>query len=116
MSLSREQILGAPDLRFEEVAVPEWGGTVRIKMLTGAERDAFEGMIRDRATLGKLGENLRATIVASTLVDESGARLFTEADIEALGKKSWLALERVATASARLNKLEDRDIEEAAKN
>ena len=38
--LDKAAILTADDLGRREVAVPEWGGTVLIRGLTGAERDA----------------------------------------------------------------------------
>ncbi len=40
--LSRDQILGASDLPTETVDVPEWGGQVIVRSMTGAERDRFE--------------------------------------------------------------------------
>ncbi|MFE3382837.1 hypothetical protein [Streptomyces anulatus] len=40
--LSAEQILDADDLAIEDVPVPEWGGTVRVKGMSGTERDRFE--------------------------------------------------------------------------
>lgn len=114
--LTREAILGAADGRFQDVEVPEWGGVVRVKVMTGAERDAFESLVIARSKLGQLTENMRATVVAATVVDEKGAQIFTEADIEALGRKSWVALERVADVAARLNRLTDGDVEEIRKN
>lgn len=114
--LSREQILAAQDLLFEEIEVPEWGGTVRIKVMSGTDRDAFETQVRDRVKLGQLGENLRALMVACSVVDEGGKLLFGAADIEALGAKSWMALDRVVMASAKLNRLTDAELEATVKN
>ena len=37
--LTREQILGLSDLPREEVRIPEWGGVVFVRALTGSERD-----------------------------------------------------------------------------
>ena len=42
MGLTRDQILAVSDIQTEEVHVPEWGGTVLVRGLTGAERDEFE--------------------------------------------------------------------------
>lgn len=114
--LTREQILAADDVASEVVAVPEWGGEVRVKVMTGAERDAFESLVTAKAKLGQLADNMRATVVAASVVDETGTPLFTERDIEALGRKSWTALERVADVAARLNRLTDADVEEIRKN
>jgi len=46
--LTRDAILEAQDLQHEEVYIPEWGGSVRVRTLTGAERDAFEQSIVDQ--------------------------------------------------------------------
>ena len=43
--LTRDQILQANDLVTETVEVPEWGGSVFVKSLTGVERDQFEAAI-----------------------------------------------------------------------
>jgi hypothetical protein len=113
--LSRDAILTADDLAFEEVEVPEWGGSVRIRCLTGTERDNFE------ASVYKNGEtpdfrNVRAKLVAKTIVDEEGNRLFTDNDVKELGRKSAGALNRVWEASSRLSGLSEDDIKELAGN
>lgn len=111
MSLTRDQILAADDIRFVDVAVPEWGGNVRVKLMNGVERNHFETLLR-----GRQGEDIRSAIVAATVVGDDGQPLFTLADADALGKKSWRALERVANAAAELNKLTDAAVEATAKN
>ncbi|MFS1524753.1 hypothetical protein ACL7TT_11655 [Microbulbifer sp. 2304DJ12-6] len=115
--LSKTEILGADDLLYEEVAVPEWGGTVRVRNLTGGERDQFEAYCVSAGQNGVGGLNkVRATAVSLTVVDKNGERLFTEGDVEALNKKSGAALDRVFTVAQRLNKLSEADIEELKKN
>lgn len=117
MILTRDQILGADDLRAVEVEVPEWGGTVRVRALTGAERDAYEvalaGVRPDGSRRANL-VNVRARLVAMTCVDEAGVRLFTDADAEALGAKSAPAMERVFDVASRLSGLTEADVEELA--
>ena len=116
--LTKAQILGVADLVHEDVDVPEWGGTVRVQMLTGAERDAFEQEIVTRQ--GKRVQmnlaNVRARLVALCLVDEEGQRVFGESDVKALGRKSALALNRVFEVAQRINGLTEQDIEELAGN
>ena len=90
--LTKEQILGAADLEHRDVAVPEWGGTVRVRCMTGEERDAYESALYngDKVNL----DNVRARLLVLTVIDEQGARLFAdEADIAALGRKSVRAKE-----------------------
>lgn len=49
--LTREAIIDAADTPEEDVAVPQWGGSVRIKALTKAEHQA----LRTQATISKPG-------------------------------------------------------------
>lgn len=109
--LSRENILEAADTPFADVAVPEWGGVVRVKGLNGTERDRFEaGMI------GKDYENVRARLVAMAVVDADGKRIFNDRDVLALGRKSGKALQRVFEAAQRLAGLLPEDIEQMTEN
>lgn len=116
--LTRQEILSIRDIRTETVFVPEWGGSVKIKAMTGKERDAWETALFqiDGKDVKMNKENLRAKLVALTVVDEAGQRLFTEADVEALGSKSAAALDRVYQASQKLSGLTPDDIKEMEKN
>lgn len=119
MPLNRNDILKASDIKTEEIAVPEWGGTVLVRGLTGKERDAFEaGIVGDK--LGKGSQinmqNLRAKLVSLACVDDKGARLFTEADIDILGNKSASALERLFDAARHLSGMNQVDIQELTEN
>lgn len=118
--LSKEQILAADDLVTEDVEVPEWSpdpanpASVRVRMMTGAERDAFEESLS--RTKGKSVKtnlaNLRARLVAKTVVNEQGKRLFTDAEAGVLGQKSAAALDRVFEAARRLNGMTEQDVED----
>jgi hypothetical protein len=115
--LNRDQILGANDLVTRDVDVPEWGGTVRIRMLTGEERDRFEAstVIVKNGQQKMNVENLRARLIALCVVDENGKLEFgSGADVRLLGKKSSPALQRVFNACQELNLVTDEDIEELA--
>lgn len=118
MYLTREQILNSNDIQTEVVDVPEWGGKVLIRGLSGAERDSFEASVYDfkgRTPQAKF-DNLRAKLVARSIVDEEGKLVFTPADIDALGGKSASALDRVFTAAQRLSRISSDDVEELTKN
>ncbi len=116
--LTREEILQAEDLPTEDVAVPEWGGTVRVRTLAGYERDRFEESITEQR--GKhariIADNLRAKLVALSVVGEDGRRLFDEGDVRALGAKSAKALDRVFAVAQRLSGISDRDVDELVGN
>ena len=112
--LTKEQILKSPDLKTETVKMPEWGGKVIIKAMTGTQRDAFEQSI---AIDGKIDlNNIRAKLCALTIVDETGTRVFSDADIAALGAKSAKALDRVFSHSQKLSGISPDDVKELEKN
>jgi hypothetical protein len=116
--LTHDQILQANDIVTETVSVPEWGGEVLVRGLSGSERDAFED-----ATLEQVGKsrkvnlaNVRARLCALSIVDENGKRMFSDGEVRALGRKSAAALDRVFSVAQRLSGLTDEDVEELAKN
>lgn len=118
MLLSRDHILNAADGQSERVMVPEWGGEVIVRALTGAERDAFEAALTERRgrRVEMRLENVRARLVAMCAIDEQGDALFYPSDVELLGQKSAAALQRVFEVCQRLSGLTDQDVEELAKN
>ena len=116
--LSKEAILAASELKAEDVEVPEWGGTVRVRELTGTELDAYQASMRQQR--GKnfvLNEaNVRSKLAVRAIVGDDGERLFADSDAAALGKLSSAALDRVFEVAARLSRISDEDVEEMAKN
>jgi hypothetical protein len=116
--LSRADILSSADLPTEDLYVPEWNGTVRVRTLSGAERDAFEAAsVQARGNNRSVNlANLRARLAVLCLVDADGNRLFSDLDAVGLGMKSAKALARVYDVAARLNGLTAEDAEELAKN
>jgi len=113
-SLKRDDILAVKDIQVELVHVPEWGGDVYVKGMTGLERDAFEASIVNQVGKGPRVNmnNVRAKLAAHTICDENGERLFTEKDINALGKKSASALQRVFAVAQKLSGIGDDDVKE----
>ena len=116
MLLSKNAILKTDDRVQEEVEVPEWGGHVIVRSISGAERDNFEKGLSDDK--GKVNiSNIRAKLCAITMVDADRKPLFSgTSDVVALGNKSAAALDRVFTVAKRLNGLLETDIKEIVKN
>ena len=116
-ALTREQILGADDLKTESVKVPEWGGQVVVRELTGTERDTWESSVvktnGTRVTIDS--QNMRAKLAALCIVDDDGKRLFTEKDVVKLGKKSAAALDRVTDVARRLSRIGEDELEKLGK-
>jgi hypothetical protein len=112
--LSKDQILGADDRQYETVDVPEWGGQVRVRGLSGAERDDFEEKsVRYVGNQRRVNaRNIRARLLQLCVVDGDGLALFTQADVIKLGTKSASALERVFDTARRLSGMSEDDVKE----
>jgi hypothetical protein len=112
--LTKESILAQDDKALRTVAVPEWGGELCVRVMTGAQRDVFEGRVAGQRKADPSNiSGLRALLVSICACDEQGKRLFGEADIPALEGKSSVALQRVFDAAAALNGIAPEAVEEA---
>lgn len=112
--LSADQILGVEDRTYEVVPVPEWGGEVRLRSLTGAEMDEFENST-ERVVGNKVirdVKNARAKLIAMSAVDENGQPLFTKAHVIKLGSKNSGALQRLFEVVQRLSAVGDDQVKE----
>jgi hypothetical protein len=107
MSLTRDAIFAADDHKKVEVQCPEWGGSVFVRTMNGAERDAFE---LDQLANPKI--HLRVRLVAYTACDEAGKLIFSPNDLAELDKKNSKPLDRLFFESVKLNKISKQDIDE----
>ena len=118
--LTADQILKCNDLKKQAVAVPEWGkdAGVYIRTLTGTERDKFEEEIvkvkGDKTEINY--KNMRAKLVALTACTKSGSLIFNQSHVEALGKKSAAALDRLFSVAQKINGMSAEDVKQLTKN
>ena len=109
--LTRDRICACDDLKRELVDIPEWGGSVYVRVMTGVERDAVEGLyVKNKY------DNYRAAVAVACACDESGKSIFQSEDVAKLGEKSGTALVRIFDAAMAINKLLSEHVETAAKN
>ena len=102
--LNRQSILEAADLATEDVKVPEWGGSVRVKSMTGLERSSWAKLCEgDDGSFDV--KRYPASLVVACCVDEQGAPIFAAADMPALMAKHGGAIQRVQAVAERLNGL-----------
>ena len=118
MALNKQQILAVRDIKIEELYIPEWDGSIYIKTMTAEERDKFEEaiFIKDSGKRKTDLSGLRAKMCAFVICDEEGNRLFSEAEVEALSKKSAAALTRIFEKAQEISATREDDVEEMAKN
>jgi hypothetical protein len=113
--ITREKLLSAAlELPIERVDVPELGGYVHIKGMTGAERDAWESsLVKGRGNKRRVDTtNVRAKLAVRCLVDESGKRLFENHEADLLGTIRTDVLNRIYEAAQRVCGVSDEDVDE----
>ncbi len=117
---TKAQILEADDRPTEKVETPEWGEDtfVLVRSISASERDRFEqSMIEDRGKSTRTNlDNIRARFAAMCVVDEEGARLFSDDEAAVLGDKSAAVLDRIFGTAQRLNGMTSDDVDELAGN
>lgn len=115
--LNADAILAAEDESIDSVEVPEWGGVVYVKSMTGLQREKYLESMRQQigqgrnATVKVILQYGSAKLAALTLCDQNGNLLFDRKPqtIEALAKKSSRALDRVVDKASKMNGLSDDD-------
>lgn len=114
MALTKEQILAADDLGLLEVQVPEWGGSVFIRVMSVGERDSYENdWIKNK---DKGVENFRAKFLQRVLCDQAGVLLFATGELDTLARKSAKVMSRLWQKAMEHNAITDADVDELAKN
>lgn len=106
MALTKDQILGVVDFNYEEIDVPEWGGAVRLRGLSAAERDDFEASIGVTQDL----TNMRARLVVNCIIGEDGNRLFKNSDAKLLGEKNAVVVNKLFDKCRELSGMSDQDL------
>jgi hypothetical protein len=108
----RDDILAADDAKVVALEVPEWKRTVHLRVMSGSERDRFEAGIKPDPKSGRVAVlNLRARFAVLVVCDETGKRIFTDADADLLGKKSAAALDRIMEAGSVLNGITEAEVQ-----
>lgn len=116
--LSKSEIFAADDRKTEDVPCPEWGGTVRLRGLSGAERDSYEASLQKQVGGKQVQDlrNFRARLVALAAINEDGTPLFEQNDVAALARRSSAALSRLFDVACRLSGITDGDVKDLEGN
>lgn len=111
--LTRDQIVDADDRKYDTVECPEWGGEVRLRSITGTQRDAYEeSVIQDNGRDRKVNlRNARAKLIILCAVDEDGRLLFTKEDLGSLGRKNAAPIDRLFDACRKLAGMSPEDVD-----
>lgn len=112
MSL-RDKILQATDIASEMVEIPEWGVTVEVRGMSGADRARIFEAVADGGEV-KASMLYAETVIATAYDPETGAHVFEESDVTALMQKSAQAIDRLAKVGLRLSGMEGEASTDAA--
>ena len=121
--LNFDDIVASQDKEYEDVEVPEWGGTVRIATMSGEDRDRWELSMMQADDSSERGFKLnfdaysRVRLVAMCLVDNDFNRIFTtQKEMDALAKKSGKVMDLLYDVAQRVNGITESDIDDLEKN
>lgn len=107
--LTADQIDAVVDGGLKQVEVPEWGGSVFLRVMSTEERDAHEIETLKAQMSGGEGippDNFRSRLLARCLCDESGALLYPGGDgMARLAKKASGIVNRLWIQAMKLNAL-----------
>lgn len=112
----RDKILNAQDIKSEEVTVEEWGVKVEVRGLTGQARGQLLNTCMDKFGGMDLEKMYPELVIACCYDIETGERIFSPADREAINTKSGMALEKVASVAVRLSGMGPNALENSLKN
>lgn len=113
--LTKEQILKAKDYDIEEMEVPEWGGSIYLRAMTGMNRDRFEHVAMKMVGDSENMIGVRARLAAWSICDADGNFLFTDEDAEELGKKNGAVLDRIFERAQKINRITEAEVVELEK-
>jgi hypothetical protein len=113
--LSKNAILAQTAPAPELVDVPEWAGSVLVRVLTGTERDALFAVLGKNDDGSTNMRDFRARLVSAAVLAD-GAAAFTRDEVLQLDDTQPTAVLRLFSAAQRVNKLRPGDLEAATGN
>ena len=115
MALSRDQILSKKAGKVSSFRHPDGSGVVHLRVISSKERDHWEQACFGS---GKKGApvSVRSKLVAFVLVDESGKRLFSDADFQLLDGLEASFIDPIFDEAMRVNGMRKADVDELEKN
>lgn len=118
MGLTRDQILQAArtaTIERDKLTVPELGGEIYVRGMSGTERDAFEDGLRIRKGR-KTGQtdmrNFRAKLAVKVIVTEDGQRILNDEDASIFGQLPAGVLDRIISRCSELSGIAEEEVED----
>jgi hypothetical protein len=115
MSNLSDKIFAVDDIQSEDVYVDVWDVTVQVRSMTARARARMIGNAQSDSGRFSLEEVLPDLVIECTFDPESGERVFSPGDRDAVMAKSASAVEQIATVAMRLSGMNDEAVDEAGK-
>jgi len=118
VTATRETLLKPVEVPKEKYWVPELDDHVWLKGMSAADRSKFEKQFETPAgTRSKRkSKEIRERLLVACVCDEAGSALFTDDDIEALGRQPISMIEPMVVAAQKLAGFSVEEVEAMAKN
>ena len=112
--LTKAELLAATVCPTETVAIPELGGEVLVRGMSGLERDGWEAtLFRGKGKHREVNlANARAKLVALCCIDDQGHRMFSDDEAVILGQVRGDVLNRLFTVAQKLSGLSEEELDE----
>ncbi len=112
MILNKHQIFASNDLKNKVVEMKEWGGDVKIRVMSAGEQLA----LNDFLTNNPKDEDMAFHFILMCSINEDGSKMFDQDDIPLLKEKSAESVIKLYQEILSLNKQKADDVENLAKN
>lgn len=114
MAINKSDFIKKRPRKTQIVASAGLGGDVIISVLSAAEKEAFENWVSSNGDV-KSG-HIRAKLVSLSVLDDSGARMFTDDDLGSIGDQPADAIMELFDAILALNAFTKKDSDALLKN
>lgn len=110
--IDKNKFLEAAENEYKDVYIKELGGEVRIQALSIEDQIKFE----EQTANNKSHSELVYSLIVNCCIDEEGNKLFEEADIDTIKKKSAHVVIKLFQEILKINQLQEDEIDRLAKN
>lgn len=120
--LSFDEIIAADDLETVKVPVPEWGGAVLMRTMSGKRRDEYIQILQGRMVGTGKGRTLKnyrglsALLLKECFIKTDGSPLFDTKQVAKLQEKNGSVISRLVEKAQEMNGLTDDEVEKISKN
>ena len=112
--MNRDEILAADDMQIQTVVIPEWGGPVYMRTLSGAAARHVQKIASDsvEGTADEIDVAVALLVRCICAGPDDGTLVFTPEDGPAVAEKSVAVINRLSKIAMRQNHM-DADSQEA---